>query len=216
MSECGYPEDWFVESIDEKLKCGICCNVLRNPISTKCGHIYCARCLMSWTDYYGVCPEHCREVEVGSLKRQVQIEKVISGLLTHCKNKSAGCMLQIVLSQKQKHERNCQYRSVGRKLLSKFSFSQHDIIVPAKEKKYNIYHKRSRSSGSSQSTAQIGAFAKRSPSSAAYFCKTGEPLALSNPPLMPVAMVSFAKLLARCAVNLLIVTLKFEILEMLQ
>ena len=112
MSEGGYPLDWFCELLDESLKCGICCKVLREPRVTPCGHIYCSPCLTPWLDSYGVCPKRCEEVEVDSLRTRIQLDAYISGLYTHCKNKRAGCTEQVPLIEKHLHENICPHRSI--------------------------------------------------------------------------------------------------------
>lgn len=185
MANCGYPLEWFAQPVDESLKCGICCQIMRCPTATKCGHIYCAQCISSWVGYYGVCPERCREVEMGSLKRRKHMDQLISGLAVYCKNKTAGCPVQVSLAEKQHHEQQvCRYRSSAssglRKLLPKFSLSQQNLFT---ERKHKAHHKRTSSSGFS-SRDLLHAVSKikiqRSPSAAA-FC---------NPAPMPVAMVS--------------------------
>lgn len=182
---CGYPLEWFAGPVDDSFKCGICCQVLRDPTATKCGHVYCARCISSWVSYYGVCPERCREMEVDSLKRTLHLDKLISGLAVCCKNKS--CRMQPNLAEKHMHEQSCPHRSTLKKLL-KFS-SQLDLR--AEDSKFRVHHKRSRSSGGSASTTRINAIARRSPSAAAL-CRPSA-LDLSRAPgpcAMPVAMVS--------------------------
>lgn len=179
MSMAGYPVEWFAQTVDESYKCGICCQVLRDPTTTKCGHIYCSRCISSWVSYHGVCPERCRELEVDSLK-PMRVGNLISGLAVHCKNKSIGCRVQVSLAEKHLHEDSCAYsRPTGlRRLLSKFSLSQQDLS------KYNVNHKRTNSSGvgSSSRINPIAKTCKRSPSSAAALCRPST--------AMPVVMVS--------------------------
>lgn len=183
----GYPLDWFAEAVDDSYKCGICSQVLKNPTTTKCGHMYCFHCLSSWVSRYGVCPERCRELELDTLKPTLRIHHLISGLAVHCKNKSAGCRVQVSLADKLLHEESCPYSRAGglrKLLLSKFSLSQLDL---SEERKFQVSHKRAKSSeGGSNTRINYNTVAKpktpkRSPSSAAALCR-------SSP--MPMSMVS--------------------------
>lgn len=189
LAECGYPLEWFAQSVDEKFKCGICSRVMRDPTATRCGHIYCSRCIAAWVNYYGVCPEKCREVQLQSLRPSQLVAKLISGLQVNCKNKTAGCRARPILAEKEQHEHACPYRPSLNKLFSsiKLSLSQQDLVgEPSKGN-----HKRTNSSGVlPSSTSRIRSVAKRSPSSAAAFCRKPSLQA------MPVAMVS--KESARC------------------
>lgn len=185
-TECGYPLEWFAQSVDESYKCGICCQVLRDPTTTKCGHVYCSQCISSWVNYYSVCPERCGELEVDSLRRIEHMDHLISGLAVHCKNKSIGCGAQVSLAEKHLHEESCAYsRATGlRRLLSKFSLSQQDLTD---DRKYKVNHKRTKSSGGG-SSSRINQTCKRSPSSAAAFCRPSTAVPPSH--AMPVVMVS--------------------------
>lgn len=113
MTHHGYPLEWFVEPIDEYLKCGICGKVLENPRATSCGHVFCQCCIHSWIDYYGICPNRCGELELHHLTRALHIEKLISVLQTHCKYYRSGCAVQIALADKHGHEKTCPYRTCG-------------------------------------------------------------------------------------------------------
>lgn len=186
----GYPVQWFVGDIDESLKCGICSNVLKDPTVTKCGHIYCGRCIVSWAGYYGVCPERCMQVDLDSLQCLTHMDLFISGLLVHCKNRAAGCRLQIKLAEKYQHEQACPHRATGstaagrqglRKLLP--SLSQQDL----QGLKHKGHHKRTKSSGSSSAAAiHLVPTVKRTPSSISAFFRPSA----SRSRAMPVAMVS--------------------------
>ncbi len=183
---CGYPLEWFAQPVDEIFKCGICCHVMKDPTATKCGHIYCARCISSWVSYYHSCPERCREVEVGSLRPSQHLAKLISGLVVQCQNKTAGCRARPILAEKHQHEHACSFRPARNlKLFSSvgLSLSQQDLFGGSSKGD----HKRTNSSGILQTgSSRIRSLAKRSPSSAAAFCRYSSPKHRA----MPVAMVS--------------------------
>lgn len=174
MSGSGYPPEWFCESPDSSILCMICNRVLREPRVTPCGHIFCYLCISYWLERYGVCPRRCREVDIDSLRLKVQLEKFISGLYTHCKNKRAGCVEQVRLADKHLHEKQCHYRKrsgkpVSRSISSSSSAgAQKDssvVSIPATAKRRG--HKRTQSSVSAYSSGSpscVGFAAQRSPS----------------------------------------------------
>ena len=111
--ESGYPSEWFVEPVDEYLKCGICSKVLRSPRATACGHVFCKHCIISWIDYYGICPNRCDELDVHQLSKALHIEKRVAGLIVRCKYRRSGCGVHIPLAEKHHHEKGCPYRGLG-------------------------------------------------------------------------------------------------------
>ena len=181
MANCGYPLDWFVEPIDSNLKCGICSGVLRDPRSTSCGHVYCGQCLYSWVASHGLCPQHCMSVDVVSLKRCNNIQTLISGLLVHCKNKSAGCKVQVPLAEKYRHGKSCPYRNSKFKLSGSFS-------LPPADNEYSGNPLRKLSNTSLPSLTRITAV-KRSPSASSLRKSAASPFAVSRSRHMPVTMV---------------------------
>ena len=108
----GYPRDVFVEPVDDYLLCKLCGNVLRNPRTTPCGHVFCQGCIERWVKEYGVCPQRCRELEPQHLTWAVHIDTRISGLKTRCQNYNFGCIVQVALCEKQKHELACPFNHI--------------------------------------------------------------------------------------------------------
>ena len=192
--ECGYPLEWFAETVPERYRCGICSLVLRYPTATPCGHLYCSRCISSWVSCYGVCPERCRELEADSLKQAIDIGHFVSGLKVRCINRPAGCKVLVSLSEKSHHEQSCAnaHPSGFRRLLTKFSRSQLDLSgEDRKFKVVKIRHKRTKSSGGSSriNAASTAKACRRSPSSAAALCRPSTAVPFSSR-AMPIAMVS--------------------------
>ena len=186
MSRGGYPPEWFAQPLVDSLICGICNKVLREPIVTPCGHIYCCHCVFPWVERYGVCPKRCEEVELESLRLRVQLEKFISGLYTHCKNKRAGCTEQVPLVDKHLHEKHCSYsRRSGKPVSRSVSNSGAKTVVSIPVSPWKNRHKRTQSSVSATfavfPTATISAAAKRSPS-AALLCRVKSKLGSRESP----------------------------------
>lgn len=186
----GYPLEWFAKPVADRFKCGICKQVIRDPAVTPCGHIYCAQCISSWAKHYGVCPERCREVETNSLSCPLnEMGKFISGLAVYCKNRPAGCRVQIKLAEKNQHEQVCSYSRPKRvglgKLLPKFSLSQQDLRLASP-----LLQDRGFKQQRTESTSglQIHTLPRRSPSTASSAVSS-----VHRPAghcAMPVAMVS--------------------------
>jgi len=202
----GYPLEWFVEELDDKFKCGICFKVLKDPTATSCGHVYCGRCILTWVNYYGVCPRRCSELEVDALQPTRHLADLISGLAVQCKNKSSGCRVQPRLVEKHAHEQSCPYRSpsagsrAGLRKLLKTSVSQLDLTREFR----TPHHKRTRSSATIVTAATITgpgkAVAKRSPSSAAALCRTSSALSkTAGTRAMPAVMVRRSALASQLA-----------------
>ena len=169
----GFPPEWFSQPLDQYLFCSICSRILRHPKVTPCGHVFCSVCITYWVERYGVCPKRCEEVEIDSLRLKVQLEKFISGLYTHCKNKRAGCTEQVRLVDKHLHEKQCQYRKRSGKAIARSvsnSSAKRDLsvvsvpVLPRRSK-----HKRTQSSVSAYSAAPADSVsavaARKSPSS---------------------------------------------------
>jgi len=176
MSGGGFPPEWFSQPLDQYLFCTICSRVLRQPKVTPCGHVFCAVCINFWVERYGVCPKRCQEVEIDSLRLKVQLEKFISGLYTHCKNKRAGCNEQVRLVDKHLHEKHCPYRKLTGKAIarsvSNSSAKRDAFVVSVPVIARGNKHKRTQSSVSAYSaaaspadTVSAVAAARKSPSS---------------------------------------------------
>ena len=60
----GYPITLFMDLIDRsRHNCGLCRQILRGPVSTKCGHVFCFVCLKNWLARCRLCPLGCNAVD---------------------------------------------------------------------------------------------------------------------------------------------------------
>lgn len=105
----GYPTVQFLDLIDRSHSCGLCRQVLRGPVSTKCGHVFCFGCLRNWLDRYGLCPLGCKAVDVSELSAATDIEEEISRLFVKCTNWKAGCTKIMKLAELSEHEFDCDF-----------------------------------------------------------------------------------------------------------
>ena len=69
---------FFMDAIDRSHYCGLCKQVLRGPVTAKCGHIYCFSCLRNWLARYGLCPWGCNALDLSELRLATKIEEEIS------------------------------------------------------------------------------------------------------------------------------------------
>mmetsp|Transcript_27534 Transcript_27534/g.62431 ORF Transcript_27534/g.62431 Transcript_27534/m.62431 type:complete len:423 (+) Transcript_27534:41-1309(+) len=86
--ECGYPCGMFLTAPDLDLTCGICMEVLNDPVLV-CGeqHTYCRACIALWKDTKSTCPE-CR-VPISQGKTNRLAKNMIDKLEVRCPH--AGC-----------------------------------------------------------------------------------------------------------------------------
>lgn len=105
----GYPTVQFLDLIDRSHSCGLCRQVLRGPVSTKCCHVFCFGCLRNWLDRYGLCPLGCKAVDVSELSAATDIEEEISRLFVKCTNWKAGCTKIMKLAELNEHEFDCEF-----------------------------------------------------------------------------------------------------------
>lgn len=54
----GYDATRFVQDSLEDFKCGICLDVLKEPVMVRsCEHIFCCECIVNWLKNDNTCPE---------------------------------------------------------------------------------------------------------------------------------------------------------------
>uniref|UniRef100_A0A670JET6 RING-type domain-containing protein n=1 Tax=Podarcis muralis TaxID=64176 RepID=A0A670JET6_PODMU len=65
-----------VEPVDPALQCRLCGLVLEEPLSTPCGHVFCAGCLLPWAARRRLCPLRCRPISRQELHRRAGMVEV--------------------------------------------------------------------------------------------------------------------------------------------
>ena len=81
------------ETIDSNFKCGICLDILLDPLQGPCGHTYCRKCV----EKVHACPE-CREtLRRSSSSRNRFLENLISKFKVRCPSTKAPSTLNLVL-----------------------------------------------------------------------------------------------------------------------
>lgn len=137
MTAAGYPTALFLDLIDRNHNCGLCRQVLRGPVSTKCGHVFCFGCLRHWLARYGLCPLGCNAVEMSELRAATEIEEEVSRLFVKCTNWKAGCTKIMKLSELNEHQFDCNFSSDSKKVMVGWTGSPE---IPSRSSSFNLKH----------------------------------------------------------------------------
>ena len=138
MAAAGYPITLFLDLIDRSHNCGLCRQVLRGPVSTKCGHVFCFGCLRNWLARYGLCPLGCNAVDLSELRSATEIEEEISRLFVKCSNWKAGCNKIMKLSELNEHLFDCNYSTdASKKVMVGWTGNSE---LPSRSSSFNLKH----------------------------------------------------------------------------
>uniref|UniRef100_A0A8C3TLD8 RING-type domain-containing protein n=1 Tax=Catharus ustulatus TaxID=91951 RepID=A0A8C3TLD8_CATUS len=64
----------------DSLQCGLCGRVLEEPLSTPCGHVFCAGCLLPWAARRRRCPLRCRPLAAAELRPVLPLRSLVQKL----------------------------------------------------------------------------------------------------------------------------------------
>uniref|UniRef100_A0A4W3J2J7 PDZ domain containing ring finger 4 n=1 Tax=Callorhinchus milii TaxID=7868 RepID=A0A4W3J2J7_CALMI len=90
----GFELDRFNEDVDPDLQCNLCNKVLEDPLTTPCGHVFCASCVLPWVVQQGICPVKCQRISTKELNHVLPLRNLISKLDIKCDYRSRGCGLR--------------------------------------------------------------------------------------------------------------------------
>ncbi|KAK2161644.1 hypothetical protein LSH36_112g00057 [Paralvinella palmiformis] len=128
----GYDVDRFVDEINEGLLCGICRDVLEDPLQAPCEHAYCSACIMAWLVQHSICPEDRRPLTAPLLRPLFRyMRNDLDKLQIRCRNCQAGCQVVCNLETIHRHEAECEFHtqqcpSVGcNAMLGRDQFEEH-------------------------------------------------------------------------------------------
>ncbi|XP_041110391.1 PDZ domain-containing RING finger protein 4-like isoform X1 [Polyodon spathula] len=105
----GFDLDRFAEAVDPDLKCKLCTKVLEEPLSTPCGHVFCAGCLLPWAVQQRLCPLHCQSISAKELHQVFPLKNLILKLDIRCEYHSRGCAKTVKLQELRDHIEMCDY-----------------------------------------------------------------------------------------------------------
>ncbi|XP_048405314.1 PDZ domain-containing RING finger protein 4 isoform X1 [Stegostoma tigrinum] len=105
----GFELDRFNEQVDPDLKCNLCDKVLEDPLTTPCGHVFCAGCVLPWVVQKGMCPVQCQRMSTKELNHVLALRNLISKLDIKCDYRSRGCGKVVSLQKLPEHVEMCDY-----------------------------------------------------------------------------------------------------------
>lgn len=88
LSNSGYPSDCFFE-VEDYLVCGICQDIVRDPLNLNCSHLFCRRCILKSTT--SCCPLCRASYEGKILESIVVINQLIRNKRIKCFYYNDGC-----------------------------------------------------------------------------------------------------------------------------
>ncbi|XP_035682952.1 ligand of Numb protein X 2-like isoform X1 [Branchiostoma floridae] len=77
----------YVNEVDEELTCQICLQPLVNPLDTKCGHTFCARCIRGFLKMKKMCPIDRLALTIRDCRTaSIMVQKLLDKLVVYCPN----------------------------------------------------------------------------------------------------------------------------------
>ncbi|XP_072124058.1 PDZ domain-containing RING finger protein 4-like isoform X3 [Mobula birostris] len=105
----GFELDRFNGEVDPELKCNLCNKVLEDPLTTPCGHVFCAGCVLPWVVQQGICPVKCQRMSTKELNHVLALRNLISKLDIKCDYRLRGCTKVVHLQNLAEHVEMCDY-----------------------------------------------------------------------------------------------------------
>ncbi|XP_075430452.1 E3 ubiquitin-protein ligase PDZRN3 isoform X2 [Ascaphus truei] len=105
----GFELDRFSGEVDPDFKCNLCNRVLEDPLTTPCGHVFCAGCVLPWVVQQGSCPVKCQRISAKELNHVLPLKSLILKLDIKCDNHSRGCDKVVKLQNLGEHAEMCDY-----------------------------------------------------------------------------------------------------------
>ncbi|XP_004914203.1 E3 ubiquitin-protein ligase PDZRN3 isoform X3 [Xenopus tropicalis] len=105
----GFELDRFSGEVDPDFKCNLCNRVLEDPLTTPCGHVFCAGCVLPWVVQQGSCPVKCQRISAKELNHVLPLKSLILKLDIKCDNYSRGCDKVVKLQSLAEHAEMCDF-----------------------------------------------------------------------------------------------------------
>nr|XP_033815178.1 PDZ domain-containing RING finger protein 4 isoform X1 [Geotrypetes seraphini] len=105
----GFDLDRFSEAVDANLQCKLCDKVLEEPLSTPCGHVFCAGCLLPWAAQKRLCPLRCQPISAEELHQVLPLRNLIRKLEIKCEHHRRGCGKLLRLRDSAEHAEMCDF-----------------------------------------------------------------------------------------------------------
>lgn len=105
----GFELDRFKGAVDPDFKCNLCNKVLEDPLTTPCGHVFCAGCVLPWVVQQSSCPVKCQRISTKELNHVLPLKNLILKLDIKCDNHARGCEKIVKLQHLAEHAEMCDY-----------------------------------------------------------------------------------------------------------
>ncbi|MCI4375168.1 hypothetical protein PGIGA_G00106210 [Pangasianodon gigas] len=106
----GFELERFSGTVDPDLKCNLCHKVLEEPLTTPCGHVFCAACVLPWVAQQRSCPAQCRRrVSAQELHHVPPLKSLVLKLDIRCEHHARGCRQVVKLQQLAEHAETCDF-----------------------------------------------------------------------------------------------------------
>ncbi|XP_073679595.1 E3 ubiquitin-protein ligase PDZRN3-B [Garra rufa] len=109
----GFDLDRFEGPVDPDFICKLCGKVLEDPLSTPCGHVFCAACALQWLSKVSSCPVQCRQISTKELNHVLPLKNLILKLDIKCDHHNRGCNQVMKLQRLSEHAEKCEFSPVG-------------------------------------------------------------------------------------------------------
>ncbi|XP_074395950.1 PDZ domain-containing RING finger protein 4 isoform X2 [Zonotrichia albicollis] len=109
----GFDPSRFAGPVAAELQCGLCGRVLEEPLSTPCGHVFCAGCLLPWAARRRRCPLRCRPLAAAELRPVLPLRSLVQELEVKCDYSPRGCGRTVRLRELPAHLAACRYGTPG-------------------------------------------------------------------------------------------------------
>uniref|UniRef100_A0A8C9F8Y7 RING-type domain-containing protein n=1 Tax=Pavo cristatus TaxID=9049 RepID=A0A8C9F8Y7_PAVCR len=103
----GFDPARFAAPVAAELQCKLCGRVLEEPLSTPCGHVFCAGCLLPWAARRRRCPLRCRPLAAAELRPVLPLRSLVQKLEVRCDYSPRGCGRVVRLRELPAHLAAC-------------------------------------------------------------------------------------------------------------
>lgn len=108
----GFDLDRFESTVEPDLICKLCGKVLEEPLTTPCGHVFCAACVLHWLSKVNSCPVQCQKMSPKELNHVLPLKNLILKLDIKCDHRDRGCDRVMKLQHLPEHIEICDFSPV--------------------------------------------------------------------------------------------------------
>ncbi|XP_051518179.1 E3 ubiquitin-protein ligase PDZRN3-B [Myxocyprinus asiaticus] len=108
----GFDLERFESPVDPDFICKMCGKVLEDPLTTPCGHVFCAACVLQWLTKANNCPVRCQKISTKELNHVLPLKNLILKLDIKCDHSERGCNRVMKLQHLPVHAETCDFSPV--------------------------------------------------------------------------------------------------------